>query len=262
MRRVAYINGYTGETEYTKFASQTSSTITLQANQIYYFELRHTEFTGGDGWRISWKTPTTTYWQPIQSQFLARSCNTTYNAATQAVFEFNAKADNRVAKLQWVSNGGLKNDYYAVEKADETGAFQELNILNASTGDETPTVFDYTDESPKEGDNHYRIKTVDNNGTPQYSAVKTVNFKDISDANVFPNPANDVLNIDLKSYEGHSVGIQVYNAMGKLITVSQVDKATASPYQISINDMPVGSYLIRILPEGKRAVTKQVKIAR
>lgn len=262
MTRVAYIQGWTSELEYSKFASQTSSTITLQANQIYYFELRHAEGSGGDGWRISWKTPSTTTWQPIQSQFLARSCNTTYKSASQAVFEFSAKADNRVAKLKWISNGGLNNDFYAVEKADEAGTFQHLSTINAATGNDAPTIFDYTDESPSEGDNHYRIKTVDNNGTPQYSAVKTINFKDVADAKVYPNPANDVLNIDLKSFEGLRVDIQLFNAMGKMITVSHVDKATATSYQVSTSEMPVGSYLVRIMPEGKREVTKQVKIAR
>lgn len=261
MVRRAYINGWTGETEYTKYTSQTSSTITLQANQIYYFELRHVEGGGGDGWRISWKTPTANYWQPIQSQFLARSCNTTYSVA-QSVFEFNAKADNKAAKLQWVSNGGLNNDYYSVEKADEKGEFKQLGLVNAATNDDAPTVFDFTDFNPIEGDNHYRIKTVDNSGAERLSNVKTVNFKNIGEANVFPNPADDVLNIDLKAYEGFAVGIQVYNAMGKLITVTQVDQASTLPIQISTSDMPVGSYLVRLLPEGKRAVTKQVKIAR
>ncbi|MBL7818867.1 MAG: HYR domain-containing protein [Saprospiraceae bacterium] len=262
MSRRAYINGWTSELEYTKYASQTSPTITLQANQLYYFEIRHTEGGGGDGWRLSWKTPSNATWQPIQSQFLARSCNTTYLAASQAIFDFSAKADNKVAKLQWISNGGLNNDYFTVEKADDTGAFQKLGTVNASTGNDAPTLFDFVDSNPLEGDNHYRIKTVDFDGIERLSAVKTVNFSNLSDANVYPNPADDVLNIDLKAYEGRAVGIQVYNAMGKLITVTQVDKASALPIQVSTSEMPVGSYLIRLLPEGKREVTKQVKIAR
>jgi hypothetical protein len=262
MTRVAYINGWTSELEYAKYPSQTSSNITLQANQLYYFELRHVEGGGGDGWRMSWKTPTNATWQPIQSQFLARSCNTTYSSASQAIFEFNAKADYKVAKLQWVSNGGLNNDFYGVEKADEKGEFKQIGIVNANTANDAPTVFDFTDANPTEGDNFYRIKTVDNGGKETLSSIKTVNFSNIGDAKVFPNPANDVLNIDLKAFEGRAVGIQVYNAMGKLILVQQVEKAGSSPIQVSTSDMPVGSYLVRLLPEGKREVTKQVKIAR
>ena len=260
--RIAYIQGWTGKREYTKYSSQTSSTITLQANQYYYFELRHTERGGGDGWRISWKTPSNKNWQPIQSQFLARSCNTTNNATTTSVFEFNARADFKKVKLQWVSNSGLYNDYYIVEKADEKGEFSKIGLVNASTGNNISTVFDFVDAKIVEGDNYYRIKTVDFNGFEHLSSVKIINFKDIATANVFPNPVDDVLNIDLKSYEGRAVGISIYNGKGKLLSFKQIDKAPASPVQISTNDMPVGSYLVRLTPEGKREMTKQIIIAR
>ena len=260
--RIAYIQGWTGKREYTKYSSQTSSTITLQANQYYYFELRHTERGGGDGWRISWKTPSNKNWQPIQSQFLARSCNTTNNATTTSVFEFNARADFKKVKLQWVSNSGLYNDYYIVEKADEKGEFSKIGLVNASTGNNISTVFDFVDAKIVEGDNYYRIKTVDFNGFEHLSSVKIINFKDIATANVFPNPVDDVLNIDLKSYEGRAVGISIFDGKGKLLSFKQIDKAPASPVQISTNDMPVGSYLVRLTPEGKREMTKQIIIAR
>ncbi len=39
----SYIDGYTGTTHLGKYPSQISEYITLQADEYYYFELRHIE---------------------------------------------------------------------------------------------------------------------------------------------------------------------------------------------------------------------------
>jgi uncharacterized repeat protein (TIGR01451 family) len=55
--RIAYFNGWTNVTEYTKFPTQTSVTISLVAGQNYYTELLHKEGSGGDNFQVYWKTP-------------------------------------------------------------------------------------------------------------------------------------------------------------------------------------------------------------
>ena len=75
---------------------------------------------------------------------------------------------------------------------------------------------------------------------------------------MFPNPANDYIDVDLKSFEGHAVGISVCNQFGKLMSFDQEAKASAAPFRLDISGNAAGSYLIRIQPEGKRELTKTV----
>jgi hypothetical protein len=260
MRRVAYHQGWTYELEYSKYTTQSVFNIALTSGKFYYFELRHKEGGGGDGWRISWCPPGITAWQPIQSQYLARPCNTTSALAYSAKFAFTAKADINQAKLNWVSNGGLKNDYFVVERSSATSDFESIQVVNAKAA--TADLKDYTfvDANPVEGDNFYRIKTVQMNGDVSISDIKTLTFGKVQDVRIFPNPASDFIDVDLKVYEGKQVNIFMYNAMGKLINTTNVESATSAPQHIEIDNLTAGSYLIRIQVEGKRDVIKQVQI--
>ena len=66
------VDGWTGRTEHYKYASQTSSSITLNKNNFYYFEMHHKEGGGGDHSNLYWKTPfrPDTNWLVIQGIFM------------------------------------------------------------------------------------------------------------------------------------------------------------------------------------------------
>ncbi|MDX2189392.1 MAG: Ig-like domain-containing protein, partial [Bacteroidota bacterium] len=55
--RIAYINGWTNSREWNKFASQTSTPISLTAGQQYYFQVLHKEGGGGDNLAVGWTGP-------------------------------------------------------------------------------------------------------------------------------------------------------------------------------------------------------------
>jgi uncharacterized repeat protein (TIGR01451 family) len=55
--RLAYITGSTNVTEFTKYPTQTSVTVSLTAGQNYYTELLHKEGSGGDNFQVYWQTP-------------------------------------------------------------------------------------------------------------------------------------------------------------------------------------------------------------
>jgi endoglucanase len=55
--RIAYVDGWTGSREWTKYASQRSATRNLTAGQKYYIEVLHKEATGGDNFAVSWQGP-------------------------------------------------------------------------------------------------------------------------------------------------------------------------------------------------------------
>ncbi|MBK8497998.1 MAG: PQQ-dependent sugar dehydrogenase [Flavobacteriales bacterium] len=54
---ICSVPGNTLETEYTKYTTQTSATITLQAGVYYYVELIHKDGSGTDHFALRWQTP-------------------------------------------------------------------------------------------------------------------------------------------------------------------------------------------------------------
>jgi len=55
--KIAYVNGWTNSREWTKYTSQTSAAITLNANTQYYVEVLMKEGGGGDNVAVAWTGP-------------------------------------------------------------------------------------------------------------------------------------------------------------------------------------------------------------
>ena len=71
-RLICSVPGWTNSTEYTKYPSQVSAPIHLQAGAYYYVEVLHKEGTGGDHVTLRWQTPTNSTRTVVPGSALAR----------------------------------------------------------------------------------------------------------------------------------------------------------------------------------------------
>jgi spore coat protein A, manganese oxidase len=77
----------------------------------------------------------------------------------------------------------------------------------------------------------------------------------------YPNPAQTVLMVDLKSYEGQSVKAYLYNGVGALEQVREIENVTDAPLILEVAGLVSGQYLLRIEAEGKPTLTQLVQVA-
>jgi hypothetical protein len=190
------------------------------------------------------------------------SCTTPVVAsATAETFGFEARASEGRTKLQWITNTGYKNDYFELERLNANGSFDILSRQNAYATKDMQ-YYTFTDNNPLDGDNFYRINSISQNGPPQYSEVKKVIFSKNDGISIFPNPADEFINVDLRKYEGKTVALSVYNSVGLLVKKQTIEKVSAAPQQIDIQGFGVGSYLLRVQSEGKREVTRLFHIVK
>ena len=181
-------------------------------------------------------------------------------ASGRLVLDLTAAAELHKVKLVWANNTGYKNDYFEVEKLNEkSNIFEKIALINSQNGDkmESYTAFD---EQPTEGDNIYRINLVGTDGTTKVSNQSVVKFNNAYDFRIFPNPASDYIDVDLKQYEGKTVTLQVYNSFGKVISTQQVERASSLPVHLDLNPIAAGQYLIRVTSEGRKAAVKKFVI--
>ena len=76
---------------------------------------------------------------------------------------------------------------------------------------------------------------------------------------VYPNPAKDVMEIDLTTVEGQAVSISVFNTMGRTILTEKMNQAM--PYKrINIQKLDAGQYFIAIQAEGQSVVMKRFSV--
>ncbi|MDZ7876603.1 MAG: HYR domain-containing protein [Saprospiraceae bacterium] len=185
------------------------------------------------------------------------------NNVNRDVLQIEAATEGHKARIEWINNTGAKNDYFILEKLNPaTGDFEKVEIIkNKSAIDENEQYATYHND-PTEGDNTYRVKVVYLDGSTKISDAKTLIFKGIEGINIFPNPASDYVDIDLKKFSGLAVTISVYNQFGKLVQLNQVEKASTAPFHLEFGDVATGSYLIRVQAQGKREVMRKLQIVR
>jgi hypothetical protein len=82
----------------------------------------------------------------------------------------------------------------------------------------------FYDKRPLPSVDYYRLKIVDRNGGYTYSKTVAVAFNDIAGITVFPNPANDVVYVQLPAQQGPIV-LELHESAGKLVRTIQLQSA-------------------------------------
>jgi hypothetical protein len=183
--------------------------------------------------------------------------------ATNDAVDMDAQAEFNRARIEWTDNTGYKNDYYEVQKMNPTsGDFERMEIVNNKSLTNAPTYEMVYDNAPNEGENVYRVKVVYLDSTSKVSTPKTLIYKTSETVKVFPNPANDFVDIDLAKYNNSDVTIYLYNNFGQQVAVQNVPKAKSSVVHFDVASQQNGNYLIRISAQGKRDVLKQLQIVK
>lgn len=266
---VSLAPAHTARYGFNKYASQTSSLIPLIQGDKYYFEVRHAEITGGDGWSLYWRTPTDnlTQWKTIKSPSLARLASNS-NALNSSTFNinFSGEIENTNVLLEWVTNDNPETERFEIQRLDSnTGEYQEIDVIKMTGVVGKPVRFSMYDKKPIAGKNYYRIKMVGINGNVMYSPVEMVQFgKDKAEdmLNIYPNPTEDYCIIDLQSYRGKAANIYMYNNIGQQIQLMKIEKVGNEPFKLNVASLPTGNYLIRVTAQDKRNMTSKLKIIR
>ena len=165
-----------------------------------------------------------------------------YNGLPVKLIYFTAIADGNRVRLNWEAANEQDTRVYEIEKSTNAVNF---NYLGAVSSRQT-SLSAYTDydPSPVAGWNYYRLKIIDKSGSFFYSPVRAVRFeKGMEQVKLFPNPATDVLNVQLPSSYVNSSVITVFGADGKLISSR---KPAANMVVMNVSSLASGTYILQI----------------
>lgn len=77
-----------------------------------------------------------------------------------------------------------------------------------------------------------------------------------TEVNLYPNPANEILNIEIYKANFNELTIEIYNATGKQILKKKIEQIHNSEnITLNISDLKSGLYIVNIKPEGKTPKT-------
>jgi hypothetical protein len=125
----------------------------------------------------------------------------------------------------------------------------------AAQGQSTREVkYSYHDSSPMSGQNVYRLKMVDRDGSWGYSPLRSVYFE--GEGSLYPNPVSDKLHLSLSDW-GKVSKVELYESGGRRVYESG-ERPSA---EINVKGFAPGVYLVSIRYTGGTLRTYKVVVS-
>ncbi|OJJ17438.1 hypothetical protein BKI52_26565 [marine bacterium AO1-C] len=154
-------------------------------------------------------------------------------------------AANKTVDIRWITITEKNTSHFEIEKTQDFKNIEAFTQQKAVGNSNVLQYYSAVDHYPAAGITYYRLKSVDFDGTTSYSSWKAVNYEvnDIS-LEMFPNPANEVVQLHFKGFKSGDVKVFIVNALGQVVlTMSTNDKSTL---QIPITQLQSGVYTLQV----------------
>jgi hypothetical protein len=155
--------------------------------------------------------------------------------------------------ISWVTKTESKDDVFEVEKSSDKIHFATISILKAAG---QPGSYNYWDEYPFNGMNHYRLKMQDASGSFAYSRIVTAFMKAAIVLEVYPNPATGMVTVIINGKKGNNRVIRISDITGKEVRCVVVPD---NKVNLGMADLLPGIYFIAYSDEINRQVIKIIK---
>jgi|GEM_PF-1706895 len=104
--------------------------------------------------------------------------------------KFETQEKNQSVSLDWTTELEVATDKFIVERSSTGRNFAEITEVVATGGDSGPTSYTFVDDSPVNGENYYRLKIVDLDGSFDYSNIRLTRLEvQTAEMIISPNPA-------------------------------------------------------------------------
>lgn len=200
--------------------------------------------------------------------------NTDYNFTLTATS--GAASSNRIGFQLSIESGSGHEGTLSVNGNAEllkSGSFlgHSFNGTQASGGVKSWNFIWNSGSAPDGATVYVACNFSNNNGTNSGDVIATQTFtlskapnislaeKEVEEFHIFPNPANDVLNVQGLSEEVS--GIDILSLDGKLIrSLRRISDIKANGEKYEIGDLPAGNYLV--VPQGKLYSPRRLAVSR
>jgi hypothetical protein len=169
-----------------------------------------------------------------------------------------SKIDNREVLCEWNTNVEINSDYFAVERTQNGTSIDSIGWHSASGNSLVPLNYKFIDIYPLEGISYYRLKSVDTDGSFEYSNWRSVDFDNLDIINLYPNPTTDNITVLVGSSNDENVNIVIVDAIGRIVH-SQSTEITAgiTAFHVNVSSYASGTYGFKVQTDSKLFVQKQ-----
>ncbi|MFI5129461.1 MAG: M14 family zinc carboxypeptidase [Chitinophagales bacterium] len=160
---------------------------------------------------------------------------------------------DKTIRLDWDAATDEQHDYFEIEKSTNGTSFSSIG--------KGPSSAPYwkIDANPSFGNNYYRVKQVDRDGTVTYSNIVKINYDPSSFVmSVYPNPAKEDVTLRFNTEQPERVTIRVTDLSGKTVYSKQMTVGgSIKETKISVGDWPSQTYIIKVSKSDNTSLSVQ-----
>jgi hypothetical protein len=168
--------------------------------------------------------------------------------------DFKVSQVANTALLEWTSATEINTEVYEIERSVDGAVFEVIGEQAAAGNSQAAISYNFTDGSPVEGRNYYRLRMVDADGSFGYSEVRTLTFEsELLTLSAYPNPFTADFTVTFTTEQLGSAQISLFDAAGKQIHSQLVEDVIAGVNNIKVqpaNDLPRGVYIMTLTQNG------------
>lgn len=164
--------------------------------------------------------------------------------------DFTAVKNNDKVDIKWTVAKEVNVGEYIIERSGDGRKFEAIQHVKPSTASTHVKQYSGVDNEPLVGQNYYRIKQVDLDGTSMYSIIRTVEFdgKGLFNPQLFPNPTASDINL---TFNASHTGILEYWVINNVSQITQTTQTVAiekgkNTIQLKVSSLADGVYFLAI----------------
>jgi hypothetical protein len=175
---------------------------------------------------------------------------------------FNAERTSSGVLLNWATATEVNLQEFQIERKSGTGNWMKIGFIPGHGNSSTPQEYSFPDDNVVAGENHYRLKMVDFDGTFHYSKELLINIPPIRSYALYqnyPNPFNPTTTISYQIPQAGLVTLKVYDMLGREVATLVNSHQEVGSYNVTFdaNKLNSGVYFYT-LQAGEFAATKKL----
>jgi hypothetical protein len=179
------------------------------------------------------------------------------------LIEFNGELKGDYNYVYWRSASENNLNHYELESSSNGIDFQKISQKNATGNPVSQSFYSYDDHAYYRPVTYYRLKLVDDDHSNSYSSIISVenSTTETSVVNIFPNPASNEVNVQIKAPGQSKADIKITDMLGKVLVYKTVDLLNAMElFTINTSYFSEGSYILTVSYVNEMPVSKKLVI--
>ena len=137
------------------------------------------------------------------------------------LLDFKGVKREDASYLSWQTASEKNVDRFEIERTTQPSSnnWEKLGEVKAVGNSQFIQDYSFVDIYPEKAMNYYRLKSVDNDASVQFSKTIALDFRKLGlmDISIFPNPVNESFFIYSKGHDKEKLSLKMYDALGRVV---------------------------------------------